>query len=185
MSKKIFSNYHLDTYQTDRGFIYAQRRNVNSTAALCFKKEEDGSYSFLIRYQPLPEIKLKDHNYTYKNLYPCCITGSLEINETPTDNVIKEVWEESGYTITKENIKEVIKATSSTQMNEVVFNFLIDLTNKTNEKPTNDGSFFEEISENKWISESNLKDILLKNSELYLSSLSTAYLLFLKHINKI
>ena len=70
-------------------------------------------------------------------------------------------------------------------MNEVVFNFLIDLTNKTNEKPTNDGSFFEEISENKWISESNLKDILLKNSELYLSSLSTTYLLFLKHINKI
>lgn len=150
MPKKIFDNYHLSVYKTKRGFIYAQRRGVNSTACLCFRKEPNGSYSFLIRYQPLPLIKDENFKDIDVNLYPCCITGSIEKDETPETNAIKEIMEESGYQITKKNIVDCIEATASTQMNEIVYHYLVDLTgiNQSTNK-LGDGSIFETISVNK------------------------------------
>lgn len=180
--KKIFNNYHLSVYQTPKGFVYAQRRNVNSTAALCFKKNsKTKEYEFLIRYQPLPVIKFKNIKWNESCLFPCCITGSLEKGETPKSNIIKEVLEESGYKISNKNILGCISVTSSTQMNEVVHHFLIDLTNLKNKKPKNDGSYFEAISKNVWVSHKQLLKILNSGKELYLSSLGIAYLLFIKH----
>lgn len=57
MSKVLYKNYHLSLYKTERGFIYAERRNINSTASLLFKKVKN-DYKFLLRYQPLPELKI-------------------------------------------------------------------------------------------------------------------------------
>ena len=99
--------------------------------------------------------------------------------------MIKEIQEEAVYKISKANIIDCTLATASTQMNEAVFHYLVDLTNK---KPiTNklgDGSYFESISKNIWISQSKLQKILYDNNELFISSLAVCYCLFLKHFKK-
>jgi hypothetical protein len=45
-----------------------------------------------------------------------------------------------------------------------------------------DGSHLEKVATVKWKNENYLKKILLNNSEIYLSTLNVAYMLFLKHI---
>ncbi len=180
MAKALYKNYHLSLYETERGFIFAQRRNINSTATLLYKKEKS-DYKFLLRYQPLPELKINNKRSGWRELFPCCVTGSLEPKETPTINCIKEVLEETGYKISKKDIKASCVAVASTQSNECVYNFIVDITKaqKTNEGE-GDGSIFEEVSRNIWVSHKELKDIL--KTKLYLSSLASAYLLFVDKI---
>ncbi|MCQ3907639.1 MAG: hypothetical protein MJ219_02630 [Mycoplasmoidaceae bacterium] len=60
MNKLLHKTKYLSLYETKQGFIYAQRRGINSTAILCFKKEK-GNYYFLIRYQPLPVVNTVKH----------------------------------------------------------------------------------------------------------------------------
>lgn len=181
MSKILYKNYHLSLYETERGFIYAQRRNINSTASLLYKKVKN-DYQFLLRYQPLPELRINKKKSGWKTLFPCCVTGSLEIGETPITNCIKEVFEETGYKITKSNIKGSVIAVASTQSNECVYNFIVDITKaKQTSNKLGDGSIFESVSKNVWVSHKRLREILLKN-EIYLSSTASAYLLFLDKI---
>ena len=158
MSKVLFKNYWVTLKQTDRGFVYAQRRNINSTACLLFKKTNSG-YQFLLRYQPLPELTI--NNINWKKLYPCCVTGSLEENETPLQNVIKEILEETNYVVNSKNIIASGQNVSSTQMNELVYTFVVDITKcKSVNKKLGDGSIFENISKNRWVSLKTLKNIL-------------------------
>lgn len=178
--KKIFDNPHVCMYQTAKGFIFAQRKGINSTASLCFKKQRDG-YIFLIRYQPLPILNNKNFANIDHSLYPCCITGSMENNQTPIQNCLAEVFEESGYMINEKDIVDTVNAVSTTQMNEIVYHYLIDLSNKEMKcAPTTDGSFFEKISKNVWVSEKELIDIIFHKENIYLSSLAICYLLFKK-----
>ncbi|MDR3330456.1 MAG: NUDIX domain-containing protein [Mycoplasmataceae bacterium] len=141
----------------------------------------------MLRYQPLPELKIKEiSKLTWTTLYPCCVTGSLEPNETPLQNAIKEVLEETNYQIIKNDIKGTNIVVASTQMNECVYTFIADISNaKHVNKKQGDGSIFESISQNHWVSHQKLKSILSDNKDLYLSSLASAYLLFQKRILKI
>jgi 8-oxo-dGTP pyrophosphatase MutT (NUDIX family) len=73
----------------------------------------------------------------------------LERDETPEENVIKEVYEETNYIIRKENIKAQNVNVATTQMNETVFTFIVDITKaKHIDKSQGDGSLFENISQN-------------------------------------
>ncbi len=182
-SKCLYKNEWLSLYETPRGFIYAQRKGINSTAILCYRKNKK-KYEFLVRFQPLPVLKNRNDFICDHTLYPCCVTGSIEEKETPLINCLKEVYEETNYLITKKQIKHCICATSSTQMNEIVYHYLVDLTgiDINDGKLMGDGSYFENISKNQWLSEKQLKKILLSNQDLYLSSLAINYLAF---INKI
>jgi hypothetical protein len=64
-------------------------------------------------------------------------------------------------------------------MNEAVFTFIVDITHaKHIRKPQGDGSFFENISQNHWVSHKKLKRILNGCDDIYLSSLASAYILF-------
>lgn len=179
-NKLLHKTKHLSLLETEKGFVYAERRTVNSVACLIFKKEID-HYLFLIRYQPMPEIKEKKF---WTDLYPCPITGSIEKNEKPIDSAIREVYEEGGIRIGLDRIVGSSISISSTQTNEKVFNFLIDSTNCIQETPNGDGTIFESISVNKWVTNDELLRIIFdKNQTIHLSSLETCYLLFLKYKN--
>lgn len=107
------------------------------------------------------------------------MTGSLEQNETPQENVIKEVFEETNYIIKKQNIMAGAINAATTQMNEAVFTFVVDITNaKQAKKHQGDGSLFENISQNHWVTHKKLRQILSGSDEIYLSSLASAYILF-------
>jgi len=176
--KLLYGNKWVSLFETEHHFIYAQRRNVNSTATLCFKREK-GKYLFLIRYQPLPVVHgLK--NYKWNSLFACPITGSMEEKQTPLDNAINEIFEEANIKVTKKNLISTIFNVSSTQMNETVYHFLFDVTNcPFVDKEQGDGSEFEKHSVNKWLTLQQVKNILKSNNEeYYLSSLVTCFRMF-------
>jgi hypothetical protein len=111
-------------------------------------KKVNNDYKFLLRFQPLPELTIKTS--TWKKLYPCCVTGSLEQKETPLQNAIKEILEETNYAVTSKNFVASGQNVSSTQMNELVYIYVVDITYaKQINKKLGDGSIFENISKNK------------------------------------
>jgi Fe-S cluster biosynthesis and repair protein YggX len=60
---------------------------------------------------------------------------------------------------------------------------VVDITYaKQINKKLGDGSIFENISKNKWVSLKELRNILLNKKYYYLSSLSSAYLLFNEYL---
>lgn len=177
-NKLLKRTKHLSLYITDKGFVYAQRRSVNSVAGLVYSKK-DNDFFFLIHYQPMPEIEEKKH---WDQCYPCCITGSIEKNETPEKTIIKEVFEEGGIKIKKEHIKNTKMLIATTQMNEKVFHFLVDATGLKQENPVNDGTIFESVSYNKWLSLKEVEKII--NNEICLSSLDICFNMFKEKIWK-
>lgn len=68
-------------------------------------------------------------------------------------------------------------------MNEVVNLFLFDVSNNKFDAPITDGTYYESISYNKWVSEEEFKQISLDYNSLKLSCLPIAYLLFMEYKN--
>ncbi|MDR0545843.1 MAG: NUDIX domain-containing protein [Mycoplasmataceae bacterium] len=183
MNKCLYKHNWLSVHETKRGFIYAQRRTINSTATLLYAKKGKQTM-FLLRYQPLPALIENSRKARFSKLYPCCVTGSIEKNESPLQNAIKEVFEETNYVIKKSDIKMMNRNVASTQMNEMVYVFIADITKaRFVKKRTGDGTIFESLSKNKWISEKQMINILKENKTIYLSSLACAYYLY-KMFNK-
>lgn len=180
-NKELYQTKYLSLLQTEKGFYYAQRRNKNSVAGLCFKKENN-IYYFLLRYQPLPEI---DNKISWDELYPCPITGSCEINEDYLTTMIREIYEEGGIKVSTNNLVANTSCVATTQMNEIVYNYLFDVTNLEQVKTSGDGSIFESVSQNVWVTLDQLEDIIFNNkAKAYLSSLITCYLLFIKNVKQ-
>jgi hypothetical protein len=59
MTKTLYKNKWVSLKQTSRNFVYAERRNVNSTSTLLYKRDGN-NYKFLLRYQPLPELQIME-----------------------------------------------------------------------------------------------------------------------------
>lgn len=178
MSRKLlYKTPFLSLYESEKKFWYAERKNVDSIAALCFRKNNNAETEFLVLYQPLPETKYK---MNWDDPYPCPITGCLEENETYLQTAIREVYEEGGIQLKESDLKGYTRCVATTQMNETVNCFLFDVTNKKQDTPKKDGSIFEEVSFYQWKTEKELVDILMCKSEyVYLSTLSTCYFLYL------
>lgn len=172
-SKELFKTKWIGIYESEKGFNYCQRASINSVAALIIRKVDD-QYEFMIHYQPLPEIIEKK---SWDQCFPSTITGSIESNETPKQCIIREILEESGFIINESNILQEFTVVATTQMNEKVFCYLIDVTGNNQYETQPDGSCFEEVSHNKWHSQTEFEQIL--NNELTLSSLWAIYGKFL------
>ncbi|EFF41691.1 hydrolase, NUDIX family [Mycoplasmopsis alligatoris A21JP2] len=161
-------------YESKHGFIYCQRKGINSIAALVYKKIKNQTY-FLVRYQPLPEIADKKSDF---EPYPCAITGTIEPNQTPLECALKEVFEEASIVVTKNNLVTQNKYIATTQSNETVFNFLLEVDSDTEQSNQNcDNSIFELNSFNKWITLEDLQKIV--KNELHHSSLAELLLMYL------
>lgn len=183
--KKIIGTKFLSLYKTKQGFIYAQRRNINSVAVLCFKKEKK-QYKFLIRYQPLPVVNTIKH-FKWDDCFACPITGSFEKNKKAISIAINEVYEEANLSVNKKHLINQCKFVTTTQMNETVFCFVFDVTGlKSLKKKQGDGSIFENVSYNKWLTYRQIKNIVKgNNNKLYLSALPICLQLFEEKHGKI
>ncbi|MBN0919549.1 NUDIX hydrolase [[Mycoplasma] gypis] len=155
--KLLYYNKWISLYETSKGFVYAQRKGVDSVAVLCFRKNVSGQREFLIRYQPIPEVKEKQK---WTDCFPCPITGSCEDNEDRLQTAIRETKEEGGFEVTPENLIKEFRFLASTQSNEVVYSYIFDVTGLEQGAAPGDGTIFEQISYNKWHSEAELKEIL-------------------------
>ncbi|AZG68478.1 NUDIX domain-containing protein [Mycoplasma struthionis] len=165
------SKKYITLHKTEQGLVYAQRAGKNSIAALCYRINENNEKEFLIHYQILIGIK---ENQNWNDQFPCPITGSLDHeNEDTVDTAIREVAEEGGFIVNKNNLKISSSYFSSTQLNEIVYCYIFDVTNLKENIPSTDGSFYEQLSYNKWLKEAELIE-LLKNGP-HLASLSFCY----------
>lgn len=181
-NKLLHETYYLAMLQSEKKFYYAQRRNIDSVAMLCYRTNQNNQIEFLVLYQPLPETPYKQR---WDEPYACPITGSLELNETILETTIRELEEEGGIKVTLDNLKGYNSCVASTQMNETVHCFLFDVTGLDQKPAAGDGSIFEQVSYYQWKSEKELIDILSNNDNgVFLSTLASCYFLYLKVKNK-
>lgn len=148
--KFIFKTNWIGIKETEKGFQYAVRKGVNSIAVFLIRMNIRKGWEVLVRYQPLC-IQNNDDS-----LFPCPITGSIDIGERTPDTAIREVEEESGFVL--EKVEYLGKYIVGTQTNEIVDMFHANVTSVNPEKVRGDGTYHESISYNQWEPLENLKD---------------------------
>ena len=139
----------LEVIETPSKFYYARRKGRDSVAVFLVDNKEQ---KVLIRFQPLPR-----HNADIDDkqvLFPCPITGSIDVGETPLQAAIREVKEESGY----ENVElihmvDYLVGTQSDELVNIYYGFVDSTLNVIGEQ---DGTYFESISKNEWLPISHL-----------------------------
>ena len=139
----------LEVIETSNKFYYARRKGRDSIAVFLVDNKEQ---RVLIRFQPLPR-----HNVDIDDkqvLFPCPITGSIDVDETPFQAAIREVKEESGY----ENVElihmiDYLVGTQSDELVNIYYGFVDSTLNVVGEQ---DGTYFESISKNEWLPISHL-----------------------------
>ena len=149
IDKVIFETKWMKLRQTEKGFIYSERKNKNSIAVLCYNK----AGKILIRHQPL----VVDGGDT--TLYPCPITGSFDVeDENPIDVVLRELQEEAGYALDIESgrLESLGSYIVGTQTNERCFIYIADVSGLTPTIPVGDGGYHESISRNEWVPTDNM-----------------------------
>lgn len=139
----------LEVIETPNKFYYARRKGRDSVAVFLVDNKEQ---KVLIRFQPLPR-----HNADIDDkqvLFPCPITGSIDVGETSLQAAIREVKEESGY----DNVKlihmiDYLVGTQSDELVNIYYGFVDSTLNVIGEQ---DGTYFESISKNEWLPISHL-----------------------------
>lgn len=172
----IFDNPRLKVFKSEKGFIFSERKGKDSIAVIPYriinKKME-----LLVRLQPLvfnQGTKLKIEGIEYKDipadeLMRCPITGSLDSNYTNIiDYVVDEIKEESGFSVKPDDIISVGYYFVGTQTNEVVHCFTCNVSGKFQGSSEGDGTYWESISKNEWVS---LDEILEQINDIHYSGL--------------
>lgn len=130
----------LSIKKADPPYFYAERKGRDSIAAFLINNEK-----LLIRYQPLPQ-------FSDNELYPCPVTGSMDEREIPLKTALREVEEETGYSVYGLPFQDLGSFIIGTQTNEVVFCYAWDVSHLSDPRtPTGDGGIHEAMSENRWM----------------------------------
>jgi len=147
--KNIFTTNWITVKETARGFHYLERKGKDSVAIFLVRKSKvarrEIEYEVLIRQQPLC-IDSSDINEEL-HLYPCPITGGIETGESPEKAAIREVYEESGFSV---QVLPLGKYIVGTQTNEICYMYYADVSDTKPDIAQQDGSYFEAISKNEW-----------------------------------
>ena len=147
--KNIFTTNWITVKETARGFHYLERKGKDSVAIFLVRKSNvarrEIDYEVLIRQQPLC-INSSDINEELQ-LYPCPITGGIETGESPEKAAIREVYEESGFSV---QVLPLGKYIVGTQTNEICYMYYADVSDTKPDIAQQDGSYFEAISKNEW-----------------------------------
>ncbi|WP_199338031.1 NUDIX hydrolase [Nostoc sp. FACHB-280] len=145
--KSIFCNEWLEVKQTPKGFYYLQRKGQNSVAVFLLKKKGHNSneYEVLIRQQPLCIDNIEVDGSL--KLFPCPVTGALDEGESPEIAAIREVYEETGFSV---QVLPLGKYIVGTQTNEICYMYYADVTDLAPDTAPQDGSYHESISKNEW-----------------------------------
>lgn len=149
--KTLFQTGWIAVKETTKGFQYLERKGKKSVAVFLVRRCGGGDPGFevLIRMQPLC-IDSSD-----AKLYPCPITGSLDAGEQPERAAVREVYEESGFSV---YLLPLGKYIVGTQTNEVCYMYYADVTGLEPDEALQDGSYHESISRNEWQSIAYLND---------------------------
>jgi 8-oxo-dGTP pyrophosphatase MutT (NUDIX family) len=145
--KIIFSTDWVVVKETPRKFYYLERKGRDSIAVFLLRKDEANpeEYEVLIRHQPLCIDNTEIDGLL--RLFPCPITGALDAGESPETAAIREVYEESGFSV---QVFPIGKYIVGTQTNEICYMYYADVTGIEPDAAPQDGTYLESISKNEW-----------------------------------
>lgn len=145
--KKIFTTNWIIVKETERGYHYLERKGRDSVAIFLVRQKNRNvkEYEILIRQQPLC-IENSESDGELK-LYPCPITGGIDLDESPEEAANREVYEESGFSV---EVLPLGKYIVGTQTNEICYMYYADVRGLKPDSAQQDGSYFESISRNEW-----------------------------------
>lgn len=169
LEKTVFDSPWYKVKETNKGFFYGERKGTDSIAVLPVYWDTDRCRKMVvIRLQPMP----LDNSEYGQTIYPCPVTGSLEFSEpdkfTLDQAIYEELLEELGLGADYvQSISKKPSVASTTQMNEVVHNFVVEITEGSWEtNGIGDGSIFEKMSCNVAVPLGDLKEAFEHNIPL-------------------
>jgi hypothetical protein len=101
-------------------YVYGQRGGTNSIAFVL----KDGDKYGLI-YESKPPL---DEEYNEKHMEITAFGGSIDMDKSYKEICQTEVLEESGYDVSMDRISDVGKTLVSTQMNQLCYGYLVDVS---------------------------------------------------------
>ncbi|MBI4783815.1 MAG: NUDIX hydrolase [Oscillatoriophycideae cyanobacterium NC_groundwater_1537_Pr4_S-0.65um_50_18] len=145
--KTIFTTRWIAVKESPRGFQYLERKGKDSVAVFLLRKSSDNreQHEVMIRQQHLC-IDNREQDGAFK-LFPCPVTGALEVGEAPEAAARREVHEETGYLVQVSPLGQYIVGT---QVNEMCYLYYADVTGVEPEVAQQDGTYMESIAKNEW-----------------------------------
>lgn len=143
----IFQTNWIAVKESARGFQYLERQGKDSIAVFLLRRSSKNSsqYEVLIRQQHLC-IDNQEVDGTF-HLFPCPITGALEVGESSEAAAIRETYEETGYPVQVLPLGHYIVGT---QVNEICYLYYADVTDIDPDVAQQDGTYMESIGKNEW-----------------------------------
>lgn len=142
--KKLFGNDFLSIFETKDGYTFVKNRTGRGIAFLGYKKDKD-KILYMVRFEKVPP---RNPSKPFKELPISLVslTGMIENGESPIETVIREVKEESGFKVTKKDLISLGFVCPNKSVNEKVFLFCADLTEKKQGRANGDGTVHEKES---------------------------------------
>jgi 8-oxo-dGTP diphosphatase len=153
-------------------FYFARRRGKDSIAVFLYRynrfEVNEGEYEaqaeILLRHQPLVHLEDGDS----KEVFPCPVTGSLELGEDPELCTLREIEEETGYIVLANELQKLGSYIVGTKTDEVVHFYTAEISEDCERQKltaTGDGGFPGAISHNEWVDAEKFTKNLVKAEE--------------------
>jgi len=125
-------------------YVYSHETRCDGhiVALLPYRTDKNGDFEFLLRNEPNPIWNRKDMSI-------CSITGGLEWEDL-LGTCANELKEEGGYSADQSEFISLGKSFGTKSTDTIFHLYTIDLTDRTREEATGDGSALEEQSECFW-----------------------------------
>lgn len=95
--ESLFKSKWVEVLRRDGWFEFSRNTHGDGVAVLCYKIKKFGDF---------PDVLIRiENNPAHGGFIHTSVTGTIEENETPAETAIKEVKEETGYTITSEDMR--------------------------------------------------------------------------------
>lgn len=142
-SKKLKTTNYLSLYELkcpDKGidgYVYSHENrcsgNIVAILPFCFERLD---LKFLLRFELTPCWDM-DHNQVSS------ITGGVE-SDNPEDDAVKELKEEAGYDVDKEQLIDLGTCFNSKSSDTIIHLYSVNLTNCEKGDAEGDGSYLED-----------------------------------------
>jgi 8-oxo-dGTP pyrophosphatase MutT (NUDIX family) len=117
----VFENEFLTVKKHEGWFLYAERKGMDSIAFIL----KDGKRYGLIHEQKPPFAERSGGEMVWMTT---AFGGSLDKDKSITEILLEEVVEETGYVVGMDRVSVLGSSLVSTQMNQLCYLFLVDVT---------------------------------------------------------
>ena len=146
-------------------YLHEDRCNGNIISILPYRLNNDivrrdNPYDFLLRYEMTPCWDME------KNVYSS-ITGGVDIGDDVVESVLKELKEEAGYTVTKDELIYLGTCFGTKSSDTTYYLFTVNLSYKEEGEATGDGSYLEDQAHCEWVDDISVAEDPLVYTSFY------------------